>query len=179
MTAHAPSGRPEPGEYASYAAEDIAHVAGSDAVSALEAQGADVVALLQSLDERMVEGVRYAPGKWTFKEVIGHMIDDERILTYRALCIARNDRRPLPGFDENDYVAATNFEARTVPSLIDEYRTVRAASMSFFQSLSAEEWTRRGETNGYEASARGLAFHIAGHELHHLRTIRQKYLSRG
>jgi hypothetical protein len=84
--------------------------------------------------------------------------------------------KALPGFDENRYVAATDFEARKLKSLIAEYAAVRAASLSFFQSLTSGEWLRRGEINGYEASVRGLAFHIAGHELHHLRIILDRYL---
>lgn len=150
---------------------------GDDAVVALTTQGAEVVALLQSLDEQQIAGLTYAPGKWTLKQIIGHLVDDERIFLYRALCVARGDRRPLPGFDENNYVAATDFESRRLQSLIEEYRVVRAASVCFFQSLTAEEWTRRGEVNGYEASVRGLAFHIAGHEIHHLQILREKYLT--
>ena len=175
MTGQVPSGRPLGGEYAAYA-EDIAYVAGDDAVAALSAQGDDVLALLEGLSGRDIAGLTYAPGKWTLKEVLGHLIDDERIFAYRALCVARGDRRPLPGFDEKAYVAATRFEDRTLQSLAEEYRAVRAASVSFFRSLNAGEWTRRGEVNGYEASVRGLAFHIAGHELHHLRVVREKYL---
>ncbi len=172
------SGRPASGEYASYAEADISAVPGDDAVAALKAQGAEVMAVLENLEEQAVAGRTYAPGKWTLKEVIGHMVDDERIFSYRALCIARNDQRPLAGFDEKSYVAATGFESRSLASLIAEYRAVREASTTFFQSLTAEEWLRRGEVNGYEASVRGLAFHIAGHELHHLRILRERYLSR-
>ncbi len=109
------------------------------------------------------------------KEVIGHLIDDERIFAYRALCVARGDARPLPGFDENDYVAATGFESRPLAALTAEYRAVRAATLTLFEPMTAEEWQRRGSVNGYEASVRGLAFHMAGHELHHLRTLREKY----
>jgi uncharacterized damage-inducible protein DinB len=170
------SGRPEPGEYADYAQSDIDYVAGDDAIAALRAQGEHVVALLTSLED--VDGLTYAPGKWTLKEVVGHLIDDERIFAYRALCVARADKRPLPGFEENEYVAATSFEQRTLESLIHEYRSVRAASIAFFDGLTEEEWRRKGMVNGYEASVRGLAFHVAGHELHHLRTITSKYLRR-
>ncbi len=170
------SGRPLDEEFASYAKTDIACVAGDDAVEALAGQGKEVVALLESLDEDAVRAHRYAPGKWTVKEVIGHLIDDERIFAYRALCVARGDARPLPGFDENDYVAATDFESRRLAALIAEYQTVRAATIALFEPLSASEWMRRGIVNGYEASVRGLAFHMAGHELHHLRTLREKYL---
>jgi DinB superfamily len=135
-----------------------------------------VTTLLQSLDEEAIRALRYAPGKWTLKEVVGHLIDDERIFAYRALCVARGDARRLPGFDENEYVAATDFESRPLPRLIAEYRAVRAATLALFAPLTAEEWVRRGNVNGYEASVRGLAFHVAGHELHHLRTLREKYL---
>jgi uncharacterized damage-inducible protein DinB len=169
------SGRPLDGEFAAYAKSDIDYVTGDDAVGALAAQGEEVSALLESLDEESIRARRYAPGKWTVKEVIGHLIDDERIFAYRALCVARGDVRPLPGFEENDYVAATNFESRAFANLIAEYRAVRAASLALFESLTAEEWTRRGIVNGYEASVRGLAFHMAGHELHHLRTLRERY----
>src|ERR1051325_3766060 len=167
------SGRPERGEYADYAQSDIDYVAGDDAVAALRAQGEHVVSLLSSLAD--IDGLTYAPGKWTLKEVVGHLIDDERIFAYRALCVARADKRPLPGFEENEYVAATRFESRPLASLIEEYRAVRASSIPFFEGLSEEEWRRRGIVNGYEASVRGLAFHVAGHELHHLRTIQEKY----
>jgi len=169
------SGRPSDNEFAAYAKSDIDFVAGDDAVGALAAQGEEVAALLESLDEEAIRAWRYAPGKWTVKEVIGHLIDDERIFAYRALCVARGDARPLPGFEENDYVAATNFESRPLASLVAEYRAVRAATLTLFEPLTAEEWTRRGNVNGYDASVRGLAFHMAGHELHHLRTLRERY----
>jgi hypothetical protein len=170
------SGRPADDEFASYAKADLDYVPGDDVVEVLATQGKDVVALLESLDEEAIRANRYAPGKWTVKEVIGHLIDDERIFAYRALCVARGDTRPLPGFDENDYVAATDFESRPLAALIAEYRAVRASTLVLFQPLTAEEWPRRGIVNGYEASVRGLAFHMAGHELHHLRTLREKYL---
>jgi hypothetical protein len=170
------SGRPLDDEFAPYAKSDIDYVAGDDAIEALAAQGREVVVLLRSLDEESIRGRRYAPGKWTVKEIAGHLIDDERIFAYRALCVARRDPSPLPGFDENEYVAATDFESQPLTDLIAAYRAVRAASLALFEPLTAEEWTRRGNVNGYEASVRGLAFHVAGHELHHLRTLREKYL---
>jgi len=170
------SGRPADGEFASYAKSDMDYVPGDDAVEVLTAQGEQVAALLASLDEESIRGLRYAPGKWTVKEVIGHLIDDERIFAYRALCVARGDARPLPGFEENDYVAAADFESRPLANLLAEYRAVRAATLALFEPLTAGEWLRRGIVNGYEASVRGLAFHMAGHELHHLRTLRERYL---
>ncbi len=104
------SGRPIAGEFADYATPDIDAVAGDDAVDALRAQSREMLAFLQSLGEKSIGA--YAPGKWTFKQVIGHMIDDERIFVYRALCLARREPRALPGFDEMIYVAAADFERR-------------------------------------------------------------------
>lgn len=164
------SGRPTAGEFADYAKADIDFVAGDDAVAALAQLEYETVKLF----ERDVPA--YAEGKWTLKQVLGHLIDDERIFAYRALCVARGDTRPLPGFDEKEYVAGAGFEARSMESLIDEYRVVRRATIALFDSMTDEQWLRRGIVNGYVASVRGLAFHIAGHELHHLRTVRERYL---
>jgi hypothetical protein len=143
------SGRPLPGEFASYAAEDIAHVVGDDALTALATQRERVLALLSPLDDQAVDGVTYAPGKWTLKDVLAHLADDERVFSYRLLCLARRDARVLDGFDEREYAEA-----------------------------APAAWEHRGMANGYEASVRGLAFHIAGHELRHLRAIESLYLPR-
>lgn len=171
-----PSGRPEDGEFAAYAKPDIDRVAGDDAVAALTAQRRQTVLLIEPLDEGSVRGLTYAPGKWTLKEVLGHLADDERIFAYRALCIARGDARPLPSFDERTYVASSRFEARPLASLLAEYRAVRQATLSLLEGVPAEAWRRRGVVGDYSASVRGLAFHIAGHELRHLRALREKYL---
>lgn len=170
-----PSGRPERGEYADYAEADVALVRGDDAVTALEATEAETVSLFDRVSEERARGLTYAPGKWTLKEVLGHLIDDERIFAYRALCVARQEPLALPGFDQELYVSTTRFESRTLASLIAEYRAVRAASIAFFSGLAPEEWVRRGTVNGYPATPRGLAFHIAGHELHHLGVLRERY----
>lgn len=170
------SGRPISGEFASYAKADIDEVAGDDAVEVLAAQERDTLALLEPLEERRVRGLTYATGKWTLKEVVGHLADDERIFAYRALCIARGDALPLPGFDEKTYVAAAGFEERPLADLLAEYRSVRAATITLLGGLTSETWLQRGIVNGYEASVRGLAFHIAGHEMRHLRILRARYL---
>ncbi|MGH7579949.1 MAG: DinB family protein, partial [Gemmatimonadales bacterium] len=162
MSAPARTGRPAAGEFAAYATADIAAVPGDDAVEALQALGTETPGLLSHIGETAAAGLTYAPGKWTLKEVLGHLADDERIFAYRALCIARNDPRELPGFDENLYLTGFGFEDRTLASLLDEYRAVRGATVALL----------------YPASVRGLAFHIAGHELHHLRVLRREYLSR-
>jgi hypothetical protein len=170
------SGRPVPGEYADYAQADIDKVNGDDAVSVLEALAEETVAFLRELPEEKLAAVRYAPGKWTLKDLVAHLIDDERIFAYRALCLARGETAPLPGFDEKIYAECAAGEERPWPDLLAEYAIVRAATLALLRSLSAAAWARRGTVNGYPATARGLAFHIAGHELHHLRIVRERYL---
>ncbi len=169
------SGRPDPGEYADYAQADIDMVEGDDAVEVLLRLGKQMVTLFQELGEPN-GNVTYAPGKWTVKQILGHLADDERIFAYRALCVARGDSRPLPGFDENDYAAAARFENRSLADLLADFEAVRHASITLFGGLDQEAWLRKGIVNGYSASPRGLAFHIAGHELHHLRILRERYL---
>jgi len=170
------SGRPQAGEYADYAKSDIDPVEGDDAVNVLAEQERSTLALLEPLNEENVSGLTYASGKWTLKEVVGHLADDERIFAYRALCVARGDSLPLPGFDEKLYVSSAGFETRTLQDLLSEYRAVREATIRLLAGLPPDAWLRRGEVNGYSASVRGLAFHIAGHELRHVRALREKYL---
>jgi hypothetical protein len=173
------SGRPLAGEYADYAAADIASVPGDDAVEALRHARAETLTLLRPLTGRSADGLAYAPGKWTVKEVVGHLIDDERIFVYRALCLARGDTRELAGFDQDAYVPPGGFEQRTLADLLDEYEAVREATIRFFTGLPADAWQRRGRVNGYGASVRGLAYHIVAHELHHQRVLRSHYLAAG
>lgn len=172
----APSGRPQPGEYAAYAQADIDFVSGNDIVHTLAAQVEETIASFAPIEDHVAATLTYAPGKWNLKQVVGHLSDDERIFAYRALCVARNDTRPLAGFDEKDYVRFASFNRRSLADLVEELRTVRAASILLFQHLSPEEWLRKGTVNGYSATVRGLAFHMAGHELHHMRIVREKYL---
>jgi hypothetical protein len=169
------TGRPLRGEYGEHAGNDIAHVAGDDAIEALLSQQREFGALLAGVDESHIAGLRYAPRKWTVKEVIGHMLDDERIFAYRMLCIARGDTAPLESFDENLYVAAANFEERSLASFTDEYRLIRSSTIALLRPLTQEAWLRRGTVAGYGASVRGLAWHIAGHELHHMEILKTRY----
>jgi DinB superfamily len=169
------SGRPLDGEFADYAKPDIDGISGDDAIGALALQALDTMALLRPLRESDVSGVSYAAGKWTVKEVIGHLADDERIFAYRALCIARNDLRPLAGFDEKRYVEAADFESRPLPRLVAEYCAVRRATISLLEGLSPAAWMRRGLVNEYSATVRGLAFHIVGHERRHVHGLGEKY----
>ena len=178
MTLRIPTGRPLRGEFADEVAADIDEVPGNDAVAALEDASRRTLGLLEPLAETAVDGLTYAPGKWTLKEVVGHLADDERIFAYRALCLARGDTRELSGFDENRYNAVAGFEQRSLASLLAEYQSVRQATLTLFLGLPTEAWLRRGVVNGYVATVRGLAFHIAGHELHHLRVLRERYVPR-
>ena len=172
-----PSGRPSSGEYAPYAQADIDLVRGDDAADALAAQLPETLALLSPVDERRATRFRYAPRKWTVKQVAGHLSDDERIFAYRMLCIARGDARVLRGFDEKAYMRRAGFNERPLAELLDELASVRAATLAFLRGLPEDAWSRRGVVNGYPASVRGLAFHVAGHELHHREILRTRYLN--
>lgn len=168
-----PSGRPQPGEYADYMAEAIAKIEGEDLVPLLEAQAERTAAAFLAFEGR--GGHAYAPGKWSVKQLLGHLIDDERVFGYRWLCVARAEPLALPGFDENLYAANAGSDLRSIPELLEEYRAVRAASVAFFKGLPEAAWTRMGTANGYRASVRGLGFQILAHERHHLRVLEERY----
>lgn len=170
------SGRPEVGEYSHELNADIAAMPGDDSVAVLEAARDETLALFSELDADGIRGVSYAPGKWTIKDILQHLIDDERIYAYRALSVARGEQSPLAGFDEILYAREARAEDRPLASLLDEFRSVRSASVSLFESLAREVWERRGSSNGHPVSVRGLAFHIAAHEKHHLKVLRERYL---
>jgi uncharacterized damage-inducible protein DinB len=173
---HRGTGRPVPGEYADYATADIAAVPGDDAIDALTELSEQTPAFFRSLAEAAERGLTYAPGKWTLKEVLGHLVDDERIFAYRLLCVARGEERQLPGFDENRYAACGEFEGRPLEDLLAEYAAVRAATLALLRGLPSAAWAKHGRVNGYGCSVRGLAFHIAGHEIHHHRIVRERYI---
>ena len=170
----AAASRPEPGEYASSYETYISKVKGNDIVGILEAQRLQMAQLFAAHSER--DGnFRYAPDKWTVKEVLGHVCDTERIFAYRALRIARGDQTPLSGFEQDDYVRGGNFAGRTLADLAEEFGLVRAANISFFKSLQKDAWQRRGVANKNEVSVRALAFIVAGHELHHRLILEEPY----
>lgn len=168
--------RPDDTEYAPFYARYVAGVPETDVVGALRDSGRELVAALTAIPEAR-GGFRYAPEKWTIREVVGHMIDAERIFGYRALRLARADATPLPGFEENDYARAAGSDARTLADLTDELRVVRDGTVRLFQSFPAEAWTRRGVVNGREVSVRALAYITAGHARHHLAVLRERYLT--
>jgi len=169
--------RPEPTEYSSYHEGYISLVPGNDILSTLDSQRRQSLILLSGRDES--EGdFRYAPGKWSVKEVLGHVCDSERIFTYRALRIARGDRTPLAGFEQDDYIRNGPFAAREFPDLIEDYIAVRRATLTLFRNLDEAAWMRRGVANNNEISVRALAYITAGHELHHRRILEEKYFAR-
>lgn len=166
---------PEATEYAPYYGTYVGHVAPGDIVETLSTQSETTLALLRSIPEEK-GGARYAPGKWSIREVIGHITDAERIFTYRALRFARADETPLAAFEENAYIANGSFDDRTLASLIDELEAVRRATVLFFASLNSAEWMRVGTASGKQMSVRGLAWVTAGHELHHVGILKTRYL---
>jgi hypothetical protein len=175
VAAAMPITRPQQDEYVSYYHKYITLVPEGDLVETLRTQITDTLSLLGSIPESRGSH-RYAPGKWSIKEVVGHMADVERVMTYRALRIARADATPLPGFDENAWVPAANFESRTLASLAHELHEVRRATVAFFETLEPEAATRRGTANNSPISARALAYIIAGHERHHVGILSERYL---
>jgi len=166
--------RPNAGEYAPYYETYVSLVTTDDILGALESQRLQTSQLLAPRSER--DGnFRYAPGKWSVKEVVGHLSDTERIFSYRALRIARGDTTPLASFEQEDYVRGGNFGDRTLADLSEEFSAVRAASLSLFRSLTDDAWSRRGVANEKEVTVRALAYIIAGHELHHRRILVERY----
>jgi hypothetical protein len=145
-----------------------------DLVVMLREQLMDTVALLQAVPKDR-EDFAYAPGEWTIKEVVGHMIDTERVMGYRALSIGRGDPANLPGFDENAWVPAANFSRRTLAELLEEFQIVRAATIHLAKSLDDAALMRRGEANSAAVTPRALFYIIAGHERHHVALFRERY----
>lgn len=119
---------------------------------------------------------RYAPGKWTIQEILVHIIDDERIYAYRALCFARNDKTELPGFEQDDYTRYSNANERSIENIMQEYEAVRHATIALYKGLDKSALMREGIANKNKATVRALGYHIAGHELHHINVIKEKYL---
>ena len=172
--------RPQPGEYSPYYDRYISLVADNDILRTLEEQRRQMMLALSGRSEADGD-FRYAPDKWSAKEVLGHVCDTERIFAYRALRIARADATPMEGFEQDDYVRNGPFAYRPLADLIEDYIAVRRATVSLLRSLDEAAWSRRGIANKNEVSVRGLAYIIAGHELHHRRILEEKYfaVSRG
>ncbi len=169
-----PTERPKPGEYSPYYDRYISLIPGTDIVGTLASQFPKTVALLSARSEEDGE-LRYAPGKWSVKEALGHLIDTERIMAYRALRIARNDSTPLAGFEQDDYVRDGPYSELRLADLIEEFKAVRGATLALFRNLRAGDWKRQGVANKNDITVRALAYIIAGHELHHRNIIEERY----
>lgn len=166
--------RPEAGEYADYYGKYISKVAGTDVLGVLESERLRMLQLFTGRSER--DGnFRYASGKWTVKEIVGHISDTERIFAYRALRIARGDQTPLPGFEQDDFVKNSGSASRRLADLVDEFGAVRAASIALFRSFDDGAWLRRGVASEKQVTVRALGFITAGHQIHHRLILEEQY----
>lgn len=164
----------DPAEYAPYFQRYVSNVTEDDVLGAMEAQTRETAALLARIDDEKAS-YRYAPEKWSVKQLVGHVTDAERVFAYRAMAIARGEQASLPGFDENDYVRNGDFDRRSIGELAAELAAARAATLAMFRGFSDEAWRRRGVANNNAISARALAHVALGHERHHLKVLREKY----
>lgn len=170
--------RPAPEEYADHYGRYIAVMPDGDLLGLLRDQAAKTVALLEGLSEEEAL-FRYAEGKWSIKEVLGHLVDTERIFATRGLVFARGDTTPLPGFEQDDYVASAEFDARSLESLLAEFGHLREANIALFASLDEAAQLRSGSASGVGFTARSVPWIIAGHERHHVAVLKERYLGRG
>jgi uncharacterized damage-inducible protein DinB len=168
-------GRPAADEYAEYYGRYIGRVPDAPVLETLERQIARTMEVLRAVPEER-GGHRYAPGKWSVKEVLGHVTDVERIFAGRALHFARGETQPLPGMDQDAYVAAADFDRRPLAAILDELEAVRRSSLALFVGFDADTWTRRGVASGYTFTVRAMPWILAGHELHHREVLRERYL---
>ena len=169
------AGRPQTGEYNTYYQKYIDLASEDDIVGGLDAQSRDTATLLGNLTDAQAAH-RYAPDKWSIKQIVGHITDAERVFAYRILSIARGETKPLPGFDQEPYVVNGGFDGRTMSDLAEELATVRRANVMMMRALSDEAWRRLGTASENPVSVRAIAHIMLGHERHHLRIIRERYL---
>ncbi len=163
-------------EYAPYYQTYIDAAANTDMNEEFEVSLYDFIRFVQDIPLGKHD-YRYAEGKWTIKDIIQHLIDAERIFSYRALRIARNDKTPMPGFEENDYVITANANGRNLKGLLEEMATVRQATLLLFKSFSDEQLQRKGTASNVEVSVRAIGFIIIGHMKHHQRIFKERYLN--
>jgi uncharacterized damage-inducible protein DinB len=170
-----PMERPSADEHIPYFGKYINVVPSGNIVSLMTEQLEVTLHALRTVSETRA-AYRYAPEKWSVKQVVGHLIDTERVFTYRAMCFARGESTDLPSFDENEFMQNASFDNRTLGSLIDEFEIVRHATISLFANLTSEEWLRSGRANKNLMSVRAAAWIIVGHEMHHRQILQEKYL---
>jgi hypothetical protein len=167
-------GRPQADEHNPYYSRYIDLVPQSDVLGTLAQQIKATLAVLKGVSDEKAN-YSYAPDKWTVKEVVGHMIDTERVFAYRALRVARNDQTPMPGFEQDDYVRFGPFAKSRLSDLADEFSAVRQSNVLLLSQLDEQAWKRRGTANNSPISVRALAYIMAGHELHHRAILKEKY----
>ncbi|WP_432713798.1 DinB family protein [Pedobacter sp.] len=165
--------RPQPSEYPQWGEQYISLVEEEDILTLLERQATEFPDFLNNFIEKA--DYAYAPGKWTIKELAGHLIDTERILCFRLLSFARGEQADLPGFEEDDYVKNANFQPRSLLSLGEEFSLLRRANLYLFKSLTEEALNRSGMASGRYITVRAILFIIAGHIIHHTRIIKERY----
>lgn len=166
--------RPGAGEYGEYYQQYVDLAPDDDVLAGLREQGAATQAFLAEIPEER-GSFRYAPGKWSIKEVVGHLLDTERVFAYRAMTVARGDTTALPGFDQDDWVSVASFDARSLADLARELDAARKAHLALFSTLAGEDGARVGSANGLPLSARAVPFICLGHERHHLNVLRERY----
>jgi hypothetical protein len=167
--------RPAPGEYAEGYAPYLAAAPTGDPLRLLQSQADEWTVLYSGLSEAQ-GAFRYAPGKWSLKDLLQHLSDAERIFAYRCLRIGRGDATPLPGFDENAFAASADADSQPLAALVADFSAARQASLCLFRSLPEAAWANRGVSNGRELTARCIPYLCLGHAAHHLAVIRERYL---
>lgn len=168
--------RPVPGDYLEHFGRYIEKVPDGDLLEILSAQASETRALLSSQLAGDRAEFSYAPGKWSLKEVVGHMADTERVMAYRALAFARGEKSPLPSFDEKSYTVEGRFGARPLKELVDDFAAARASTLSLFRGFAPEFWLRSGTASGARITVLALGFVVAGHEIHHRQGLVKNYL---
>lgn len=169
--------RPDKNDYAPFYAGYVDALEGDNGIDILVSQSTATQELLNSFSEAK-GNYAYAVGKWTVKEVVGHLIDAERIFAYRALCIARGEKKSLPGYEQNDYVSTGNFNTRQLFDLNYEFRLLRESNILMFKGFDEFMLNQRGIANEKEVTVRALLFIIAGHEKHHMKILKERYLDK-
>jgi len=167
--------RPEASEFASYYVPYVARVPAGNLLDVMQRQGRDFVAMIRGVPEGRAS-FRYEPGKWSVKQVVGHVCDAERIFTYRALCFSRGEQASLPGFDENAYAPASGADLRPIAELAAEYEAIRGATLALFSGMSESMLTNRGTANGNPFTVRAVAYIVVGHTFHHAAILKERYL---
>ena len=167
-------GQPLESEYAPYYQGYVAHVSEDEILPVLRSQ-LDALDVLLGRVAPERETYRYAEGKWSIREIVGHLIDAERVFGYRAFCIARGEKQNMPGFEQNDYILTAPYDRIDLEDLLSEFRLVRLSNLAMFRNLDDEAWTRIGTANDNQVSVRALAFIMAGHVRHHMGVLRERY----